>query len=291
MIEVSAMTERTTNPLHEDNRQAWNAATAAHQRHRGDELEFFRGGGSTLYPEELELLGPLADRRLVHLQCNAGQDSISLARLGARVTGVDFSDTAITAATALAGALAVPATFVSADVYQWLSDAAGERFDVCFSSYGALMWLSDLGAWARGIAGVLAPGGQLVLVDFHPFALVFDHDMVRDRPYFSGGKPFSETHGVGDYVAENRALFSGEPAPPGPEFVNPHPSHEFGWSVGELIQAVLDAGLVPERFQEYPYCNGQALYRGMVARPGGRAELPPDAMNLPLMFGLRARAP
>src|SRR5688500_13822968 len=115
------MTERTANPLHEDNRHAWNAATAAHQRHRGDELEFFRAGGCKLYPEELELRGPLADRRLAHLQCTAGQDSVSLARRGARVTGVDFSDTAIAAATALAAALAVPATFVRADVYAWLS--------------------------------------------------------------------------------------------------------------------------------------------------------------------------
>jgi SAM-dependent methyltransferase len=280
-----------TDRLHEENRRAWNAATAAHQRHRGDEAAFFRAGGCTLYPEELALLGELTGRRVAHLQCNAGQDTISLARRGARVTGVDISDTAIAAATALGGTLEASATFVRADIYDWFSDAAatGEKFDVCFSSYGALMWLTDLPRWARGIAAVLAPGGRLVLVDFHPFALIFNHDMVRDRPYFADGKPFSEEHGIGDYVAENLALFAGAPGGEADAFVNPHPSHEFGWTVGELLQAVIDAGLVLERFDEYPYSNGHALYRGMRVTLEGRAELPPEMFNLPLMFGLRAR--
>jgi len=280
-----------TSRLHEENRRAWNAATAVHQKHRGDEVAFFRAGGCTLYPEELALLGELEGRRVAHLQCNAGQDTISLARRGARVTGVDISDTAIAAATELGAKLEASATFVRADIYDWFSDAAsaGEQFDVCFSSYGALMWLTDLPRWARGIAAVLAPGGRLVLVDFHPFALVFDHDMVRDRPYFAHGKPFSEEHGIGDYVAENLALFNEAPGGEAEAFVNPHPSHEFGWTVGELLQAVIDAGLILERFDEYPYSNGHALYRNMRANPDGRAELPPERLNLPLMFGLRAR--
>src|SRR3954469_18087017 len=81
--------------MHEDNRRSWNAATDAHNSHKADQAAFFRDGGSTLYPEEIELLGDLHGKSLVHLQCNAGQDTLSLAGLGATVTGVDISDTAI----------------------------------------------------------------------------------------------------------------------------------------------------------------------------------------------------
>ncbi len=256
-------------------------------------LPSFAPAAARCIPRRLALLGDLTGRRVAHLQCNAGQDTISLARRGARVTGVDISDTAVAAATELGAKLEASATFVRADIYDWFSDAeaTGEKFDVCFSSYGALMWLTDLPRWARGIAAVLAPGGRLVLVDFHPFALIFNNDMVRDRPYFTGGEPFSEEHGIGDYVADNLALFTGAPGGEAEAFVNPHPSHEFGWTVGELLQAVIDAGLVLERFDEYPHSNGHALYRGMQVTLGGRAELPPDMLNLPLMFGLRARNP
>src|SRR5690606_22284073 len=138
--------------------------------HKRDQAAFFRGGGGTLFPEEIALLGNIAGQRLVHLQCNAGQDSLSLAGLGARVTGVDISDTAIAFARQLADETGVPATFERADVYYWLDQAraGGHRFDVAFSSYGALCWLSDLEAWARGLFTVLEPGGRFVCVEFHP---------------------------------------------------------------------------------------------------------------------------
>src|SRR4051812_10965825 len=98
--------------MHEENRVAWNAATEAHNSHKVDQAGFFREGGSTLFPEEVELLGDIAGLSLVHLQCNAGQDTLSLARLGATVTGVDISDTAIDFARQLSADSGVPATFV-----------------------------------------------------------------------------------------------------------------------------------------------------------------------------------
>ncbi|MBD0321660.1 MAG: class I SAM-dependent methyltransferase, partial [Gemmatimonadetes bacterium] len=142
--------------LHEQNRLSWNAATAAHNSHKGDQAAFFRAGGDTLFPEELELLGGVDGVDLLHLQCNAGQDTLSLARRGARATGVDISDEAIRFARELAEASGIAAQFERADVYDWL-DAAGREgrsFDTVFASYGAIGWLSDLAAWGRGIAGV-----------------------------------------------------------------------------------------------------------------------------------------
>ena len=125
--------------LHEANRKSWNAATRAHNAHKKNQAEFLREGGTTLFPEEIELLGKVQGSRLLHLCCNAGQDTLSLARLGAQVVGVDISDEAIGFATRLSAESGIPARFERADVYDWLDAAAGrERFDVVFCSYGAI---------------------------------------------------------------------------------------------------------------------------------------------------------
>src|SRR5262249_49283668 len=128
---------------HEINRRSWNAATVAHNSHKGDQARFFREGGQTLRPEECELLGDLSGKSVLHLQCNAGADTLSLARRGARVTGVDISDEAIAFATKLSADAGIPATFHRADVYDWLRAAKEQSttFDIVFSSYGALCWL------------------------------------------------------------------------------------------------------------------------------------------------------
>src|SRR5438876_4219891 len=165
--------------LHEENRLAWNEATPVHNSHKRDQAGFLRGGGSTLFPEEVELLGDIKGLSLVHLQCNAGQDSLSLAQLGATVTGVDISDSAIAFAQGLSEESSIPGAFHRADVYDWLEDASlrGEQFDVVYSSYGFIGCLSDIEAWARGVAAILKPGGRLVFIEFHPVANLFDEDL------------------------------------------------------------------------------------------------------------------
>ena len=283
------------NDLHEDNRLTWNAATVAHNSHKADQGAFLRDGGTTLFPEELELLGDLAGRSLVHLQCNAGQDTLCLARLGATVTGIDISDEAIDFARRLSAETGIPATFVRADVYDWLAAAAErpERYGVVFASYGALPWLSDIRAWAKGVAALLAPGGRVVLMEFHPFVSVFGWDWSHAAPYFSDGAPSTFEHGIGDYVAiAGTAL-----APSGyragiTDFVNPHRGHEFLWTIGEIATALTDAGLAIVALREYPFSNGAKLFDRMRELPGKRMVPPEDVPNLPLMFGLvAAKAP
>jgi SAM-dependent methyltransferase len=281
--------------LHEQNRLSWNAATAAHNSHKGDQAAFFRDGGSTLFPEERELLGDLSGRSLVHLQCNAGQDTLSLARLGAEATGVDISDEAIGFAARLSAESGIAARFERADVYDWLEAAAGEgrRFDVAFSSYGAIGWLSDLGVWARGIAGVLAPGGRFVLVEFHPLIHTMDEGMRFVWPYSGGGEPIVIDEGIGDYVEQ-----SGEALTHGAEyqegvvaFANPHPTVEFAWGLADVVTALLEAGLVLETLREYPYTNGWKVFEGMRPAPGRRYHTPEGTPDLPLMYGIVARKP
>lgn len=278
--------------LHEQNRRSWNAATRAHNSHKRDQAAFLRAGGSTLFDEERELLGALSGRTLLHLCCNAGQDTLSLARLGAAVTGVDISDEAIAFAERLSVDSGIAAAFERADVFDWLPRAAHERrtFDRVFLSYGVLGWMSDLTALMRGVAGVLAHGGRMVLVDYHPFAMMFDEAGERlAYPYASAGEPRA-FDGVEDYVALRGAAAL---TPSGWEegergFINPHASHEFFWSLSDVVQAVLDAGLGLETLREWTWSNAWKPFANMRELEGRRFAMPEDTPQLPLMFGVVA---
>jgi len=294
-FDADASTPEARRALHELNRLSWDEATRAHNSHKGDQARFYCEGGNKLYPEEIELLGDLHGRSVVHLQCNSGQDTLSLRRLGAaKVTGVDISDEAITFARRLSAASGVAASFVRADVYDWLAGAAGgaERWDVVFCSYGAIIWLSDLATWARGIAAILSPGGRFVTVDYHPVEMMFDEERRHWMHYSTHGRPVTWEDGVGDYVAK------GGPAgtPSGwvagvRDFQNPNPSHEFHWGTSEVISALLGAGLTLEHFREYDHCNGFRPYKAMKELGRWRWTVPDGTPSIPLMYSIVARKP
>jgi len=279
--------------LHEQNRRSWNAATVAHNSHKGDQAAWLRSGGDSLFPEELSLLGDLDGVHLVHLQCNSGQDTLCLARRGARCVGVDISDEAIRFARQLSADSGIPAEFERADVYDWLDQAAssGRAADVVFASYGALVWLSDLDRWARGIAGVLRPGGRLEVVEMHPAGVMLGDDLRPAIPYRTYGKPMA-FDGIGDYVAASGSgLTHGAEYHEGVvDFQNPHPSWQFSWGISDVITAVLEAGMRLTAFREWPYVNGCAILPNM--RLEGRRYYPPEGVpDLPLMYGLSAVKP
>lgn len=276
--------------MHEQNRRSWNAVTPAHNRHKRDQAAFLRDGGSTLFPEELELLGDVAGTRLLHLQCNCGQDSLSLAAAGADVTGVDIADAAIEFARALSRDSGIAAQFHRADVLDWLAEAGarGDRFDRVFSSYGTIGWLGDLGAWARGIASVLAPGGRLVLLEFHPLAWSFDAEGRVVESYFLAD-PIPERGGVRDYVGRSghdlapMGFVEGQPA-----FDNPEPAVSFQYTVAQIVDTIAGAGLRITAMREYPWANGCRLFDGMASLPGRRYAMPPGVPAMPLMLGVVA---
>jgi len=277
--------------IHQANRRSWNAATAAHNSHKRDQAAFLRRGGTTLFAEELDLLGELDGKRLAHLLCNCGQDTLSLASRGAEVVGVDISDQAVEFARQLARDSGLGGSFVRADIYDWLAEtaASGRRFDIVFCSYGALVWLSGLNAWARGVASILEPEGIFAAVEFHPLLLTLEQDWTPRYPYF-GSDQAVRTEGVPDYVAEAGSAL----APSGwqsgvVDFVNPHPDFTFPWSLSQVMGALLAAGLTLERFEEYPYSNGGYTLQGMKADAQGRFWPPPGRPRWPLMYGLRMR--
>lgn len=278
--------------LHEANRLSWNAATPVHNSHKADQATFLRAGGNTLFAEEVELLGDVRGKTLLHLQCNAGQDTLSIAKhLGAICTGVDISDEAIAFAQKLSQDSGIPATFVRSDVYDWFAQNS-THYDVVFMSYGTIPWLSDLATWGQGVAAALKPGGRYVLVEFHPLMAAMDDGDPRKLTYdYMGGKHYA-FDGIGDYVGQSGEVL----APSGfiagvQNWENPNPSHEFAWGVADVATALLDAGLLLSALREYPYSNGYKPFEVMQALPGGRFRLPDAMPRLPLMFGLAAHKP
>jgi SAM-dependent methyltransferase len=281
------------NEWYQANRLSWNAATRQHNRHKGDQAAFLRSGGSTLFSEEVDLLGDVSGKSLLHLQCNAGQDTLSIAgRLGAAVTGVDISDAAIEFARQLSRESGIPAEFMHSDIYPWLENNR-RQFDVVFVSYGALVWLADLTRWGNGVAAALKPGGRLVLVEFHPILGPLDGALAGDWSAgfdYLGGTRYTYEWGVGDYVAmsEGGLTPTGQAAAAEP-FQNPHPCHEFSWGLAEVIMPLIDAGLRLTLVREYPYSNGYKPYPQLIELPGRRWTFPAEFPRIPLMYAIQAQ--
>lgn len=146
----------------------WDEAVPHHAASELYDLVGFRAGRDDIRPFEPIELGAVAGRDLVHLQCHLGTDTLSWARRGANVVGVDFAPAAIEAATQLAADCALAAEFVCADVYDAPAALAGRTFDIVYTGIGALGWLPDLTGWADVVAQLLRPGGVLYLVEIHP---------------------------------------------------------------------------------------------------------------------------
>jgi SAM-dependent methyltransferase len=264
-------------------RRSWNQATRNHNAHKGDQAAALRAGKDPLFPEELELLGELAGRSLLHMQCNAGQDSLGLARRGALVTGVDLADEAVEFARTLARDSGIPASFECEELTSFLRRTE-HRFELAFSSYGAAGWLPDLDAWAAGIARVLVPGGRFVYIEFHPIRWSIGDDLRLSGDDYFAQTPFHAP--VSDYVALSASSLGGtEGAAPGDNAI-PATSYQYG--LAQIVEALLRAGLTLETLREYPYANGCRTHQALVSAPGRRWVWPEGTARTPLMFGLSA---
>lgn len=187
----------------EINKKSWNNRVDTHLESEFYDVANFIKGKSSLNSIELELLGDLSGKTILHLQCHCGQDTISLSRLGAVVTGVDLSDKAIESAKKLAKETQSDATFICCDIYD-LPNYLVQQFDVVFTSYGTIGWLPNLDKWAKIISQFLKPNGQFVFVEFHPVVWMFDDNFEKIAyNYFNSGPIVeSETGTYADKTAE-----------------------------------------------------------------------------------------
>ncbi|TFG67907.1 MAG: class I SAM-dependent methyltransferase [Thermomicrobiales bacterium] len=264
------------------NESLWDAWTGIHATGEFYDLDGFRAGGVRLRPDEIEMVGDVTGKTLLHLQCHFGIDTLSWARLGARVTGADFSAAAIDLARSLADDLGFPdAHFVRSNLYD-LADALDGQFDVVYTSRGVLGWLPDIRAWAKVVAHFVAPGGTFFITEAHPVMDVFENEGVGPAelrlsyPYWEHADPL-------------RFEVKGSYADPEADVAGTE--HAWGHSIGEIVSALIDAGLVVEALVEHPFLDWKVDF--LVESPDGKWRLPPDhgPGEIPLMFSLRARKP
>lgn len=271
------------------NRDHWDEATRFHTRADVYGVEDFRAGGCRLHRVEVEEVGDVRGKRLLHLQCHFGLDTLSWARRGARVTGIDFSPQAIALARQLVTETGVPGEFVLSDLYA-LPEAlrADHAFDVVYTSYGALCWLPDLPRWGAIVARYLAPGGFFYIVEGHPSARMFPMD--EDMPRAGSFRP------VFPYFHDP----AGTAWPADADYADPSARHTIGshdWqhSLSDIVNSLVRAGLVIEWLHEFPFCAWKIVAGcEVVERFSGSHQyygLPASQPAMPLMFSLRARKP
>jgi SAM-dependent methyltransferase len=265
-----------TNMLH------WNDMVEPHVKSEFYDVEGFKKGRNTLDKIVLEGVGNVDGKSLLHLQCHFGLDTLSFARLGAKVTGVDFSPKAIKHARAIAQELNIPSTFVCSDIYDLynqLSIEQGDKdgFDIVFTSQGVLCWLPDLKRWAEVISHFLKPRGFFFIQESHPFAHVFDDE---------NSSEFRIRH---PYFLKEPMLFDGDSSYAVSYFETKNTaSYEWMHPVSEIINSLINVGLSIEYFEEYPYMFGkhfEFLEKGI----DGFWHLPSGRGDIPLMFSLKAR--
>lgn len=269
------------NEYIETNRRHWDEATPLHVASDFYDVASFKNGGSNLTAIELAEVGDVAGKTLLHLQCHFGMDTLSWARMGATVTGVDFSHEAIEAARGLARDIGIDARFVEANIYD-LPSVLNGQFDIVFASLGVIVWLPDFPAWAHVAAGFVKPGGSFYLLDGHPMANALDDapgaDGLRLRyPYLASGAPLVFDEADGSYAA------------PDAKMQNKHTA-EFSHNLGEVVTSLIEAGLQIEFLHEFPISGYQAL-PGMMKGDDGFWHLPADAPSVPFLFSIKATKP
>ncbi|GAB3969660.1 class I SAM-dependent methyltransferase [Plantactinospora veratri] len=229
-------------------------------------------------------LGDLSGRDLLHLQCHLGTETAAFARRGARTVGLDISGAAVTAARRIAAEAGLDIEYVQANVFDAVSALAGRRFDVVYTGKGALVYVPDLDRWARVVSELLRPGGTVYVVEFHPLLAALGlvpapdegTDLVLRHDYLAGGGP--------------RRLDSAHSYTDGPPLDGATVSYEWSHGLGELVDALVGAGLRVTGLRESDEAPWPRWPR-MTSTERGWWRLPTGEPRIPLLYGLRATAP
>ena len=256
------------------NRALWDARAELHYTSAFYDVETFLNGKSTLNNIELDLLGDVRGCVLLHLQCHFGQDTLSLARMGARVTGLDLSPAAIAKAHELAARCALQADFIESNVIDFRVELEG-RFDIVFTSYGTIGWLPDLKPWAANVGRYLKPGGRFVMAEFHPAVWMFDNDFTRVAYSYFNREAIVENE-VGSYAAPDAPLQL--------------ESYSWNHPLADVLTVLMENGLHLEVFREFdrsPY----DCFRNTVPSGDGNHFIKGMEGKLPMVYALRMSKP
>lgn len=254
------------------NEALWDMKTDIHVESDFYDVPAFKAGNITVMSTEREALGDVAGKKLLHLQCHFGQDTISWARLGADVTGIDFSGKALEKARGFAAEVGVEARFIQSNILE-LDQKLDEQFDIVFTSYGTIGWLPDIEKWAGIIRKMLKPGGTFLIVDFHPFFTQIDAKEQILYDYFSTGQPDEDT---------SEYTYTDGPSHP--------PMKEYWWnhSLSDVVMALLNAGLTIGKFEEFPYSHYK-LADSMVEIAPQKYVYKNLAGRIPYMYSIKAK--
>ncbi len=265
----------------EANRRHWEELAAVHAAGTSSTydaealVQGRRGLGEHEAAAVRAAVGDAAGKDVLHVQCHLAYDGIVLARDGARVTGADFSATALAEARALAGRAGVALETVEADATA-LPETLHGRFDLAYATIGVLSWIGDLEAWMRSVAATLRPGGALALVELHPFFNMVEQvePLKLDFPYaYDGPRTYDEPGSYADPDAETTATVQ----------VN------YGHSIGEIVTAAARAGLAVERLEEHMDCDHDPRGTVLAREQDGRYRLRVGGELLPVLLTLIAR--
>lgn len=255
----------------EINKKSWNARLDAHLKSDFYDVDGFKKGKSSLNQIELDLLGDVAGKSILHLQCHFGQDTISLARLGAKATGVDLSDRSIASAKELAAETDSDAKFVCSDVYS-LPNVLNEKFDIVFTSYGTISWLPDLGKWGHVIQHFLKPNGRFVFAEFHPAIWMFDDDAEKVIYHYNNMEPIVEEE-TGTYADTSAGI--------------KETCVCWNHGIGEVFNSLVQNGLLVNKLFEHCYAPYPFIRNCEEVEPG-KFQVKHFGDKFPLVYSLSA---
>lgn len=253
------------------NKDGWNKRTSIHKDSTFYDIEGFKKGNTTLNKLELEALGDVGGKSILHLQCHFGLDSLSLARLGAKVTGVDFSESAIDLATSLNKEVNLDAQFICCNVYD-VPDRLHQKFNIVFTSYGVIGWLPDLDKWACIISHFLKPGGTFFMAEFHPVVWMMDENFEYIK-YFYHNIEVIKDEGKGTYTDKNADI--------------KYTEYTWNHSLSEVINALIKSGLVIQSLNEYPF-SYYNCFNNLVKGNDGYFRVKGIENKLPMMYAVQA---
>ena len=264
------------------NRANWDERAAIHAASKEYGLDRYADDPESISDVvrfDLPLLGDVSGRRGIHLQCHIGTDTISLSRLGARMTGLDFSPASLAVARSLAERAGADVDFLEAEVYEAPAVAGEGRYDFVFTGIGAIGWLPDIRRWGETVAALLQPGGRLFMREGHPVLWACadprpDGALVLDHPYFETPQPTvwssDETYVASDTTIRNTV------------------THEWNHGMSEIVTALLDAGMTITGFIEHDTVPWEALPGMMEQVELGEWRLRDRPERLPHTYTLQA---